>query len=532
MSFNDLLVIYGISIALVTLIIPGVYLCFKKAGKPTQPAFIPFYNTWVMANEIKTPKYWFFLQFVPIVGWFATMVIFIDYSKLFVKYKFYQHAAAALVAPIYFYYIGSNKKDKYVGYEVAQRGKKSTIREWVDAAVFAVVAATLIRTFLFEAFTIPTSSMEKTMLINDFLFVSKIKYGPRLPNTPISFPFVQNTLPLTGTKSYVEWPSIPYKRWWPSEVKRNDIVVFNFPAGDTITEEKASAEPYYQILASVAEPSLQKYLALGKPFEVASEMALNEAKDNPAMSSFTVITRPVDKRDNYVKRCVGIPGDKIEIKNGLLYVNGNPSEFKNPSHFDTVYSKAKFTEEDLINLKIHLNTTDQGMVDFNELKSNNTNTNMYFLNLTTEEMQKLKAKYPIDSVKSWNHPSNDLYPYWYTLKNFNYAVDNFGPLWIPKKGEKIQLNEQNYYLYKRPIVAYEGNTLQWVNGKAILNGSPADSYTFKMNYYWMMGDNRHKSQDSRYWGFVPEDHIVGSPSIIWFSYGDGIRWNRFFTKPK
>src|SRR5215213_648491 len=245
---NDILVIFLIQFLLVMLPAPGLAKMFEKAGVPPSKAWMPFYNTLVILETAKRPKHWFFWQFIPVVGWFITMGIYIEWVKTFGKFKFYEHAAAALVPFFYFPYVGYNKKDRFSGPKAVRAHRKSAAREWIDAGIFAIVAATLIRTFIFEAYTIPTGSMEKTLLVNDFLFVSKLSYGPRLPNTPLAVPFVHHSLPGGNTRSYSEAVHIPYKRWFASPVKRNDVVVFNFPAGDTLTQEQDSKDPYYDIL--------------------------------------------------------------------------------------------------------------------------------------------------------------------------------------------------------------------------------------------------------------------------------------------
>jgi signal peptidase I len=526
-----------IAIALFFVLLPcwGIALCFKKAGIPQWKAYIPFYNTWVMANAAQVKKYWFFVQFVPIVGWFATMVIYIEFSKLFTKYKFYQHAAASLLPMIYFPYIGlsNNYKNSFVGVEVAKRSKKSKAREWADAAVFAIVAATIIRTFVFEAFTIPTSSMEKTLLVNDYLFVSKMRYGPRIPNTPISMPFVHHSLPGSKIPSYIEWPRIPYVRWFGKDVNRNDIVVFNLPAGDTLTREYDSQVPYYDILRARENEAFDMLKQNGKDsisnMNLAKTMTYDEIR-----SEFTIATRPVDKRENYIKRCVGVGGDKVQVINGVLHVNGAPSTFNNPSTFYTVVTKSIALDEDMLKqagIRINMGEGEGSSIDFQVI---NAAAFTYKINLNTEELKKLNALQGISSVtldvdKDKTAP---LFPYCYNRVDMGWRIDNFGPLWIPKRGATIELTRENIALYERAIKVYEQNEFEVRNGKAFINGKEASSYTFKMNYYWMMGDNRHKSQDSRFWGYVPEDHIVGSPSVIWMSTEKGIRWKRMFTMPK
>jgi signal peptidase I len=526
-----------ICISLFFIILPcwGLGLCFKKAGIPQWKAYVPFYNTWVMAEAAAVKKYWFFLQFVPIVGWFATMVIYIEFSKLFTKYKFYQHAAAALVPMLYFPYIGlsNNFKNKYVGLEVAKRGTKSKVREWADAAVFAIVAATIIRTFVFEAFTIPTSSMEKTLLVNDYLFVSKMKYGPRIPNTPIAMPFVHNSLPGSKTPSYIEWPRIPYVRWFGKDVKRNDIVVFNFPAGDTLTKEYDSQIPYYDILKSLEQQALINLKSNGKDSASNMLMAQQQAYD-AIREQYTITTRPVDKRENYIKRCVAVGGDKVQIINGILHVNGAPSTFNNFSRYYTVVTKGVTLDDDVLKdagIHVNMKELDDRSNDF-QVKSAGAYT--YRINLNIDEIQKLNAIQGISSITPEvdEDKTNPLFPYCYNGANMGWKVDNFGPLWIPKRGSIITLTKENIALYERAIKVYENNKFEVKGDKVFINEKEVTTYTFKMNYYWMMGDNRHKSQDSRFWGYVPEDHVVGSPSIIWLSTENGIRWKRMFRMPE
>lgn len=475
----------------------GMYGMFKKAGIEGWKAFVPLYNTWCMVQKMPLKKYWFFLQLIPIAGQFITIWITIKFVEHFGRFGFWHHAATVLVPFIYFPYLGFSKNERYAGNAVVNNYKKSGIREWIDAAAFAVVAATLIRTFVFEAYTIPTSSMEKTLLVNDFLFVSKFAYGPRIPNTPLAMPFMHHTIPGLNSKSYLEWIHIPYTRWFASPVKRNDAVVFNFPAGDTLTKEFDSVDPYY-------------------------DMVRREGRQ-AVWDKYTVVTRPVDKRENYIKRCVAIAGDTILIKDGKLYVNGQPA-FVSPTSatYYNVTTNTGWGEEMLQEAGVRLNQKEdnEGSFDFQPM-----GTNRYKINLTLGELEIVKKLAGFVSV---TRDTLDYITFPYDTAVARWTTDEFGPLWIPKKGATIQLTKQNLVLYGRCIRVYEGNTLEEQNGKVLINGQAATSYTFKMDYYWMMGDNRHKSQDSRYWGFVPEDHIVGKASLIWFSWDGGPRWKRMF----
>jgi signal peptidase I len=524
MSSQDILTLILISLLLVLLPAPGLYKMFKKAGIPDWKAWVPFLNTWEIVKAARIKTHWFFWQFIPIAGWFITIWLLIEFVKLFGKFRLYQHAMVVFVPFLYFPYLGWSKDEKYIGPDVVKKHRKTATREWIDAAVFAIVAATLIRTFIFEAYTIPTGSMEKTLLVNDFLFVSKLSYGPRIPNTPLAVPFVHHTIPGLNVKSYSEAIKIPYRRWFAEPVKRNDVVVFNFPAGDTLTKERDSQDPYYDILRREESQIYQMYRS-----QIANEDQLRAASEQQARNNvweeFTVTTRPVDKRENYIKRCVAIAGDTLQIKDGTLFVQGQPAFVPPFSATDyRVTTNRILSEDELREAGVSLNTDEQSP-DFDI-----AGTNMYRINLTASEVEILKK---LPGIVSVTRESADNYGGVFPFdKRFNWSLDNFGPLWIPRKGNTIQLTPENIALYKRIIFVYENNKWEERNGKIFINGKEANTYTFKMNYYWMMGDNRHRSQDSRYWGFVPEDHVVGSAWLIWMSYDKGIRWNRLFKTIK
>ena len=384
-------------------------------------------------------------------------------------------------------------------------GKQTKVIEWVDAIIFAVIAATFIRMFFIEAYTIPTSSMEKSMLVGDYLFVSKVSYGPKLPNTPLSFPFVHHTMPFSKTqKSYLTWIQNPYKRIAGfGKVKNNDVVVFNFPEGDTVATNVQN-QSYYSLVRNYGRDRVWK-----------------------EKETFgDIIARPVDKRENYIKRCVGIPGDKIEIKEGQLYVNGKEQE-----HFPGVqYDNIVTTDGTGINKRtldqLHIAEDDRHVIS----------NAQYLFPLTQSDEDKLKELKNVKSVQRTLVPESNwdknIFPF---SSNYAWNVDNFGPLEIPKKGQTVKLTIENLPLYQRIIDLYEENDLQIKDSTIYINGSATDSYTFKMDYYWMMGDNRHNSADSRYWGFVPEDHVVGKAVFIWLSldkdqpFYNKIRWSRLFS---
>jgi signal peptidase I len=408
------------------------------------------------------------------------------------------------VAVIYDIYISKKVHWAFWKKKNPPGGKQTKVVEWIDAIIFAVIAATFIRMFFIEAYTIPTSSMEKSMLVGDYLFVSKTAYGPKMPNTPLSFPFVHNKMPLTKhTKSYLEWIKKPYKRIAGfGKIKNNDVVVFHFPEGDTVATNFAT-QSYYQLVR-----------AYGRDDVLHNRDTFGE-----------IIVHPVDKRENYIKRCVGIPGDVLEIKQSQLYVNGKPQQHFPGMQLDYLVK----TNGSPINPKaldrLHISLADRTGLTGEQ----------YMFPLTDENVALLKAFPNVTGVeKMAEEPGNwnrDIFP---SDERFKWNVDNFGPITVPAKGKTINLTTDNLPLYRRIIDIYENNDLE-VNGTEIkINGKVATTYTFKMDYYWMMGDNRHNSADSRYWGFVPEDHVVGKALFVWLSldkdkgFPSNIRWSRMF----
>ncbi len=388
--------------------------------------------------------------------------------------------------------------------ELCERSKTyKTVYEWVNAIIFATVVASLVHIFVFQMYVIPTSSMEKSLLVGDYLYVSKVTYGPQMPNTPLSFPFVHHTMPFSETKkSFSEAIKWPYHRLKGLRgIRRNDVVVFNFPAGDTVLLENQAAT-YYDVLRGYEE-------SFGKG---EGRKRLNE--------KYTVITRPVDKRENYIKRCVAIPGDSLEVRDGQVWVNGEPQEPIPGLQFQyVVQTSSPFTQYALEKL---------GVTEYSG------NGSVYYMWLTDEAARKVRESKNVIMVRRYVYaPNTDVFPQW---EESRWSQDNYGPIWIPKKGATVQLTMENLPLYERIIGTYEGHDLDVRDSRIYIDGQPADSYTFSMDYYWMMGDNRHNSADSRFWGFVPEDHIVGKASFVWLSldanksFPSNIRWERLFRK--
>ncbi len=505
-----------IIITIITTIV-GLWKIFEKAGVAGWKSIIPFYNFYIWLKIINKPMWWFIFLIIPFINVFVILLMVVELAKCFKKFGLGAQALSALFPFAYLPYLGFSKKETYTHPDKLPIYKKSAIREWVDAIIFAVIAATIIRTFLMEAYTIPTSSMEKSLLIGDFLFVSKISYGPRIPMTPIAFPFAHHTLPLTkNTPSYVEWIKLPYYRF-PGfrTIKNLDVVVFNYPDGDTTTLELQSNQSYYEIVRSIGREE--------------------------TWNRYHVVGRPVDKRENYIKRCIGIPGDKLQIINQEVYINDKilPLPYGAQFHYKVktngvVLPKRIFEKFDITEgvqpMALNENTQAPPFTYYYNFEDST-----YQVVLTAAIAEKLKSLPNIISVEKIVFPSDiydgRLFPYDSTFK---WNIDFYGPITIPAAGQSVSITKQNISLYKRIIDVYENNDLKIEGDKIFINGNEATSYTFKMNYYWMMGDNRHNSADSRYWGFVPEDHIVGKASFVWLSldpnqsFLNKIRWKKLF----
>ena len=433
-----------------------------------------------------------------------------------------------LVVPfIYDVYI--TKKIKWQWWK-DEEGPVKWVMSWVDALVFALVAVYFINLFFFQNYVIPSSSLEKSLLTGDYLFVSKVSYGPRIPETPLTMPLTQHTLPIVECKSYIEWPHWDYRRVKGlGKVELNDIVVFNFPAGDTLcSAPQYQAYDFYQMCYAIGyqlfpnrpDPDSLTAAQRIKFYQTIYEAGRAQIAAN-TVEYGDIITRPTDRRENYVKRCVGLPGQTLQIKNHIVYLDGHPN--KEPDNVQyTYYVKLRQGLPDELMQDLGISMED--LMSLNQLG---------YMPLTKHAVDVLGARKDlVESIQPVTEASDmDIYP---LNGNKHWTRDNYGPVWIPKKGETLKLTLDNLPVYERPIRAYEGNDLEVRDGKIYINGKETNEYTFKLDYYWMQGDNRHNSADSRYWGFVPEDHIVGKPIFIWWSSDpdrrglNGVRWHRLF----
>ncbi|WP_346710010.1 signal peptidase I [Phocaeicola salanitronis] len=423
------------------------------------------------------------------------------------------------------------KKIPWTWWKKSKNKAVLTVMGWVDAIVFALVAVYFVNLYFFQNYVIPSSSLEKSLLVGDYLFVSKMSYGARIPQTPLHMPLTQHTLPVFNCKSYLEWIQWDYKRVGGlGTVQLNDIVVFNFPAGDSVATAIPADDLYrlsYDAGRQLSQPVDMSRLTLEQQRQVFAYYYTAGRKyidENPQLYG-KVIARPVDRRENYVKRCVGLPGQTLEIKDRIIYLDGKPNkEPDNVQYRYIVRTKGRIPED----LCHELGISQEDLMMYYPEES------VYNLPLTAQAKAALSARKDVVlSIENMpDEPIDGLYP---VNKITGWTLDNYGPVWIPKKGETIDLTLDNLPVYERPIHAYEGNRIEVKDGKIYINGQETTRYTFKMDYYWMMGDNRHNSADSRFWGFVPEDHIVGKPIFIWLSLDqdrgwlDGkVRWNRLF----
>ncbi|MBR6263987.1 MAG: signal peptidase I [Prevotella sp.] len=457
---------------------------------------------------------------------------FIIVLVLYLAFLFWVKSWLGLIVVPFIYDAYISKKINWQWWKDTE-GPIKFVMSWVDAIIFALVAVYFINLFFFQNYVIPSSSLEKSLLRGDYLFVSKMSYGPRIPQTPLTMPLTQHTLPIFNTKSYIEWPQWDYRRVKGfGKVELNDIVVFNYPAGDSVMmSEKYQAQDYYQTcymygIQNVESEKPVDSLSLQEQWDFYQKVMAVGAqvvKDNPG--EFGVLdSRPTDRRENYVKRCVGLPGQKLQIKDKIVYLDDKKN--KEPDNVQYTY---------WVNWKQPISEALCEELDITQEDLFSAGANHY-MPMTHHAAEVLSQhKELVDSVPVVTDADNvdqgKVYP---VNANHHWTRDNYGPVIIPAKGQTIKLTLENIAVYDRPIRVYEKNQLEVKGGKIYINGEQTDKYTFKMDYYWMMGDNRHNSLDSRYWGFVPEDHVVGKPIFIWLSInpdqmGKKYRWHRLFN---
>ena len=512
----------------------GTWKLYVKSGYNSELAFIPVYNAVILMKIINRPTWWVILLFLPIINLLIFPVIWVETARSFGKNTTLDTIATVASLGFYIYLINYSSKSEYISER--DINPKTAFGEWLGSIIFAVILATFVHTYLIQPYIVPTGSLEKSILIGDFLFVSKFHYGARAPQTAVSFPMVHDTIVGTGIRSYLNKPQIPYFRL-PGfqKIKRNEIVTFSWPA-DTV----------------------RKFFVREKG-----------------------VKKPIDKKSNYVKRCVALPSDTLEIINGLIHINGKKSIMPyraKPIYTYSAYNSKGVSASSLIKLGVSdiqrkfkiqeinqykfeqirpylLNVIDNSPENFivitkskgipYEIRLNSrismteikdTKTDLF---LTNKEADLISKSNILDSLKrTFNEIKSYNTSYFPNNIRFNWNEDNFGPIIIPKRNTTVDLTKNNLPIYKKIIREYEKNELTLdLNGTIRINNIETNSYTFKQDYYWMMGDNRYRSEDSRSWGFVPEDHIVGKPVFIWFSIdgiNDGfknwkIRWDRVFT---
>lgn len=505
----------------------GLSKLFVKAGQQGWKAWIPVYNFYVLAKLLEKPWWWCLIMVVPGVNIMMYGVYGFNVARAFNKPSNGDLLFASILPYIFFVKLGFDPSAKFVGLSKFKIEPSAIIKNWIDPIVFAVIAASIIRGYFIEAFTIPTSSLEKSLMVGDFLFVNKFAYGPKIPQTPLSFPFAHHTLPGSATKkSYLEWIKLPYFRL-PGfgKVENSQIVVFNYPDGDTVLLEHQN-QSYYQIVRDEAQ-NIKSY-DQGKHGDGFYQSQSWQLINGPEKPLGEVAARPVDKRDHYVKRCVGIAGDKLQIINGEIYINDAKQAMpQHAQHRYIVKTKGSLFGENSYNQQGGNALSNFTLLDDLDIYVSeaakiglNKDTGYYDLNMPADVAARVKAMPEVYSVTLKTEPKG-YYDYRIFPHHPGYAWnnDNFGPLQIPKAGQTIAIDTANLCLYQKIMNTYDDGIHQVyaANGKVYYDGVVIDKYTFKQDYYFMMGDNRHNSADSRSWGMVPFDHIVGSPFFVWFS---------------
>ena len=467
----------------------GTWKLYKISGNSAFHSFIPLYNVFVLLKIINRPWWWIFIILMPVLNTIIIPVIWVELSRSFKKNSYTDTFLSICTFGFYNYYLNYFETLEYV--KDRDINPKSSNGEWISSIIFAVIAATFVHTYFMQPYTIPTSSLEKSLLVGDFLFVSKFHYGARVPMTTIAAPMVHDTIPIIKTRSYLNKKQLPFLAELPylrlpgfQKIKRNEIVCFNWPV-DTFKNMYFTDKYYY---------------------------------------------KPIDKKTNYVKRAVGIAGDTLEVINGYVYINGEKNQLPKRAKLQFSYlvqpKKNKFNQKVMIN---NYDITDR----FGPINSNYT---YKFMGISDASLEKLKKDTNVAWIKKDTLPKGvkdlSVFP---QKPSYSWNNDFFGPVYIPKKGTTIEINKDNIPIYERLIKIYENNDLYMLDSEVYINGIKTNQYTFKQDYYWLMGDNRSNSQDSRSWGFVPFDHVVGKPVFKWLSIDyngkgfDKIRWDRMFT---
>jgi len=491
---------------------------FPKMDIEAWKGLVPVLNFMELSEKVGRSRWYGLLYLVPIVAFFIVAGLTVATARSFGRDSLGYAAISVIYSPITFFRLAKDESAKYQGpinERLVQKNPyaKSVGREWLESIVFAVFAAAFIRMFLVEAYVIPTPSMEGSLLVGDFLFVSKMSYGIRTPQTIAMVPLLHNRVPKLGTESYFKRPSLPYFRL-PAirEIKRNDPIVFNWPVGDSVYITSTRSYTVNQV-----ERNKAQYLANDRELR-------QKVRDND------YVVRPNDKKDHYIKRCIGAPGDSLQIINREVYINGSPGQVPENVQYSyiTNLNGTTINKRDFIDIGL----TPPSRFQSGDFQIGANGATLAVLNQhEINELQQRDSRISIAPRSVDTRPA-ELFPHDPNITS-GWSVDNYGPIYIPEEGATVQLTKANLPFYKRVIGTYENNRLEVRGNDIIINGEKTTSYTFKQDYYWAMGDNRHNSEDSRMWGFVPHDHMVGKPLFIWFSTKDGslrngIRWNRIF----